>query len=721
MLDPEEAERLHRLATGLLGDGIPWEAEFRLAGDRRDSAGNRRWIRLLAEPARDPSGRIVALQGAVQEITRTKVLEQEGIRLGAQVTRVLEGMSDAFFSFDAEGRFTYLNSAALAILGVETDEALGRPFLEAFPEAAGSELVQRMAEARQTGRFQGFDIWAPRFQRWFRVQIFPSDEGLSIFFNDTSEIRQAMAALEEREARFRLVADLTTDAIWEWDLEADTVWWSEGVRGLFGHDPETLGKAHGVWTEFVHPEDRTRVLEALNQAIQGFTDGYDAEYRLRRADGTWAMVRDRARRLDDGEGAPRRMVGGLSDLTERRELEAQLLRTQRLEGIGTLAGGIAHDLNNVLAPVLLSLELLEEGLPDPEDRALLRTVEGSARRGAALVRQLLTFARGTRGERVEVDLPGVVAEVAALIRDTFPRGIELRVEMEADLPSVIGDPNQLHQAMLNLCVNARDAMPRGGALTLRLSRVEISGDVAARHADVRPGTFLRLSVRDSGEGMDPETLARIFDPFFTTKEPGKGTGLGLSTTLAIVRSHGGFLEVESEPGAGSAFRLLLPSAAQGPPAPATPGRGRLRSPGPSKEGAGRQILVVDDEPALLTVLAQALRHGGYEVVTASGGREGVAKYLQLRGRVDALVTDAMMAGMDGAALIHELRGQNPRLPVLATSGLAPGGALARLVEEAGVRFLQKPFAAGTLLDQLAALLEEPPRGDGPEPVRREEA
>jgi two-component system cell cycle sensor histidine kinase/response regulator CckA len=696
---PPEAQRLADLSRRLLEEGVPWEVDLPLAPRYPDPEGNRRWIRVSAEAMRDPEGEIRGMQGALQEITREKVLEAEREHLSDRIIQTLEGMGDAFFSFDSKGRFNYLNRAALSILGVEAHQVLGRSFLEAFPDAQGSELHHRMGSVAAGGHPDAFETWAARFRRWFRVQLYPSPDGLSVFFTDTTEIHRVMEALEDREARFRLVAEVSADAIWDWDLAGDTVWWSEGVRTLFGHDPEELARGPEGWGERVHPEDRPGLLEAMNQVLQGTEEGYTLEYRFRRADGRWAVVVDRARVVRDADGVPVRMVGGMTDLTEIRELELQFLRVQRMEGIGTLAGGIAHDLNNVLAPIVMSLDLLEESLPEPDDRELLETVRSSARRGAQLVSQLLTFARGAEGERKVVDPLEVLQEVSRIIRDTFPKDLVLSLEAQEGVSPILGDATQLHQAVLNLCVNARDAMPRGGRLDLRVHNVEVDPHFAERRPEVRPGPFVCISVRDTGEGMDAETRARIFDPFFTTKPTGKGTGLGLSTVLAIVRSHGGFVNVYSEAGRGSRFRLYLP-ASTGTPEASGAGARRSRR----KAGQGRRILVVDDEPALVSVLSQALRHAGYQVVTAADGHEGVAQFQQFSGGIDAVVTDSMMPGMDGATMIRELLRVAPGLPVLATSGLHPSGGMDRLVAETGVRFLQKPYTAEQLLDELALLL-----------------
>jgi CheY-like chemotaxis protein len=337
---------------------------------------------------------------------------------------------------------------------------------------------------------------------------------------------------------------------------------------------------------------------------------------------------------------------------------------------------------------------------------MLGTMETCAQRGADIIKQLLTFARGKPGARVPLPAQHLLREMDKIIRETFPRNIQPRLNAPKDLWPVLGDATQIHQALMNLCVNARDAMPDGGTLTLAAENRALDEALTALTPDAKPGVYVCLTVADTGAGIPAENLERIFDPFFTTKEIGKGTGLGLATVLGIVRGHGGFVRVNSRPGAGTTFELYLPAspAAQAAPPP-------RRGPPPPRH-AGELVLVVDDEGPVRSVVQRALQQQGYEVLTAAEGAEALALFSQQRGKVKAVITDMMMPGMDGPALVHSLRRLESRLPILGMTGLA---------ERAGVKGLEsldlavvliKPFAASELLDALhralAPALGQPP-------------
>ncbi|HEU4763646.1 MAG TPA: ATP-binding protein, partial [Gemmatimonadales bacterium] len=410
-------------------------------------------------------------------------------------------------------------------------------------------------------------------------------------------------------------------------------------------------------------------------------------------EGRWTLVRDDA-------GRPTSILAINTDITRRRALEQQFIRAQRLESIGTLAGGIAHDLNNVLAPIIMSIDLLTATAGDPETLETLELIGASARRGAELVRQVLSFARGLDSRRSALDPGRAIHDVVRIVSDTFPRNIRVVERLGTPLRSVDADPTQLHQVILNLCVNARDAMPNGGTLTLAADTVELDAEAAAVVLDARPGAYIRFSVADTGTGIPKELLDRIFEPFFTTKEVGKGTGLGLSTSLAIVQGHGGFVRVDSAPGAGTRFEVYLPAHAE----PASPELTLADAPIP--RGRGERILVVDDEASLREITRRSLEAAGYRVSLAVDGADAVAAYARERGTIAAVITDMMMPVMDGAATIRALRAIDPAVPVMAVSGLASEQAFTpvQIPGEGPTRYLPKPYTTDELLRALDALL-----------------
>jgi len=393
------------------------------------------------------------------------------------------------------------------------------------------------------------------------------------------------------------------------------------------------------------------------------------------------------------------------DFSDQQESQAQQLHLQRLESIGTLASGMAHDLNNVLSPILMSIDILsDEQLTHAHRLHILDGLRRSAQRGATMVRQVLSFARGMEGQRVPVSSELLIHDLAEIIQETFPKGIRFKVEKADALWSVRGDGTQLHQALLNLCVNARDAMTQGGSLVLSADNRVLDESYSAMNPGARPGPYVVVRVTDSGAGIRPEIRDKIFDPFFTTKDPGKGTGLGLSTVLAIVRGHAGFIRVKSEPGKGSSFEVYLPAdgaKVEETAAPSVPA---------AESGGGELILVVDDEEVILDISRKTLERRGYRVLTATEGATAVALYAQHGKDVAVVLTDMMMPVMDGITTLHALRRINPAVKVIAASGLSSNMNPAKM-SDAGVRFfLHKPYRAETLLKTLREAIESEPAG-----------
>jgi two-component system cell cycle sensor histidine kinase/response regulator CckA len=410
--------------------------------------------------------------------------------------------------------------------------------------------------------------------------------------------------------------------------------------------------------------------------------------------------------LRDAAGEPKYFISVIADISERKKLEEQFLRAQRLESIGTLAGGIAHDLNNLLTPVLMGVGLLKLSPVDEGTGRVLDTIERSARRGTELLKQVLSFARGVAGERVPINPALVIREIEAIVRNTFPRNLTFEIRIGKDLWTVTGDPTQLNQVLLNLSVNARDAMPDGGLLSINARNTEVDAPTAARQQAVSPGRYVLIEVSDTGCGISRENLNRIFDPFFTTKESGKGTGLGLSTTLGIVRSHGGFLSVQSEPGQGSTFSIFLPAQKEVGPV-ATPAEEVRELP----RGRGETVLVVDDEPTVIGITRHTLETFGYRVLTASDGAQAVAQYAAHRRDIAVVLTDLMMPVMDGVALASALKRIDPDVQVIGASGLDSPNGTSRPPIPGVDRFLSKPYAPDALLRAISKALAEriPPK------------
>jgi PAS domain S-box-containing protein len=387
------------------------------------------------------------------------------------------------------------------------------------------------------------------------------------------------------------------------------------------------------------------------------------------------------------------------DISERRALEKQRLRAQRLESLGALAGGVAHDLNNMLTPVFLLLDDLSDPKQQPTPD-LVASVRVSVKRGASMLRQLLTFGRGIEGDRKPIAIAELCADLGRIINSTFPKSINLELVVPADVGDVIGDATQLHQVLLNLCVNARDAMPDGGVLRIQAAPLQIDTSNLAQWPSAQPGSHVLLEVRDSGPGIAPEIIDRIFEPFFTTKTPDKGTGLGLSTSLGIVRGHGGSITVESILGRGTAFRIALPAVASRRPSQGS-------QPGFDFKGDSRTVLVVEDEPLVLRTLLALLLQVGLKVVTAADGAAGLAVFAEHRQQVALVLTDISMAGTDGLEMIRQLRQIAPMVPVLVMSGRIDDKQRQRMSELRLQHVINKPFTRSELLEAIRRALAQP--------------
>jgi two-component system, cell cycle sensor histidine kinase and response regulator CckA len=418
----------------------------------------------------------------------------------------------------------------------------------------------------------------------------------------------------------------------------------------------------------------------------------------RHKDGTLYTESETITPVLDEQGQIGHFIAIKEDITERKRLDLHLLRSQRLESVGRLASGIAHDLNNILAPMLMAPSMLRDVIQDPGVRDTLDMIEANAQRGADIIKQLLIFGRGTEGQRVPIQLRLLVKDMATIIAGTFPKNILARQATPGDLWLVSGDPTQLHQILLNLCINARDAMPEGGTLTIELENLELDEASARLVPGARLGRYVRMTVTDTGTGIAPEHLDRIYEPFFTTKEPGKGTGLGLSTVLGIVRSHGGCIQVQSQIGRGTQFQVSLPATVAAEAKPANQANQSL------PQGRGELVLVVDDEESVRQVLRQVLERNGYRAIEAANGAEGMTQYVAHQHDVRVVVTDLAMPTMDGTALIRALRRLNPRVRVIAVSGHQSKVKLSNDLGVPEAARLSKPFGGVVLLEALKRVL-----------------
>ena len=508
--------------------------------------------------------------------------------------------------------------------------------------------------------------------------------------NDITERKRAEEQLREQAT----LLDNAQDAILVRDLEDRVLFWNKSAERIYGWSAhEVIGSNVNV---MIHKNSLAQYEEAKRAVLS--RGKWEGELRQLTKDGKEIIVESRWTLVRDDRGEPKSVLVINTDVTDKRKIEAQFLRAQRMESIGTLASGLAHDFNNLLSPIMMSVQLLQTRITDEDGQRLLAMLQVSAERGAGLVKQVLSFARGVEGERITLQPRHLIKEIVKILKDTLPKSIEVEFESTEDLSLVAGDATQLHQVLMNFFVNARDAMPAGGKLTIKAENIHIDESYARMNLEAKPGRFVVINISDSGMGISPNVINRIFEPFFTTKERGKGTGLGLSTALGIVKGHGGFINVYSEPGRGTQFKIYLPAAE-------TPFTIQADTSASLPVGRGELILVVDDEIAIREITKGTLEAYGYRALTAADGTEAVALYAQHRDEIAVVLTDMMMPYMDGQSTIRALQKLNPRVRIIVSSGLADNVRVAQ-GNGAVKKFLPKPYTAERLLTSLHEVLSE---------------
>ena len=544
------------------------------------------------------------------------------------------------------------------------------------------------------------------FSLYARVSHFFDQEEIVLLDEVTNDISFALEAIEtekrrneaeealrKSEEQFRLISENAADLIAVLDLEGRRVYNSPSYRNILG-DPNELRDTDSF--QEIHPYDRDKIRAIFQETVRTGI-GQRAEYRFMKKDGTIFHIESQGSVIRDKDGNITNVVVVSRDVTEKKLIEQQFMRMQRMQSIGTLAGGVAHDLNNVLAPILLSVEILKKSISDERSQKMLQTLETSARRGSDIVGQILAFARGVEGERTLLQLRHIIEDTISIIKETFPKSISIRQEIPENIWPIFSDATQLNQMMMNLCVNARDAMPHGGTIRIVAENKIIDEQYAQMHIEAKPGNYLMISIEDTGTGMPPDVVNRIFEPFFTTKERGRGTGLGLSTVHTIVKNHNGFINVYSEVGKGTAFRVYLP-AEMGETSTLKSQEQELLA------GNGELILVVDDEASICAITKQTLETFGYRVATASDGTEALAIYASQGKDIALVLTDVMMPVMDGPRTIRALQKLNPAVKIIVSSGFGANGTSQENDKYAADVFLSKPYNAETLLKTVHSVL-----------------
>jgi PAS domain S-box-containing protein len=500
---------------------------------------------------------------------------------------------------------------------------------------------------------------------------------------------------EERIRKQAALLDKARDAIIAYDMDGHVIYWNKSAERLTGWSKEEmLGKRAN---DYLFDDEQREKLPSCWKAVKE-TDEWKGELHQQTKDGEEIIVESRWTLVREADGTPESVLVINTDITERKQLESQFLRSQRMESIGRLVSGIAHDLGNLLVPISLGVKVLQQRFSDDEKAIrTLSMIQNSAERGSDMVEQVLAFARGVEGERVMLQPETVIDDVRNITGETFPEEIDVDVEVDDDLEQVMGDATQVQQVLMNLCVNARDAMPDGGTLTIRAENTTLEEEDARKNIDAEPGEYVCLAVADTGVGMPDEVVDKIFEPFYTTKPEGEGTGLGLSTAYSIIKGHDGFIDVSSTKGEGTTFRIFLPVATD------EETTDDERPTTVMQNGEGTRVFLVDDEPNILSATRDALEQSGFQVDTAPNGQEALDQLKARQFDVDVLITDIVMPNLDGVSLIKEVHAARPDVPIIAASGLADSRTDDALDAGADV-FLSKPFTDEKLRAALQQVL-----------------
>ncbi len=701
VLYPDEtSDRLARDLDRILA-GEDFVGEW--LGRRKD--GRQVWVEIRTSAVRDGAGRPVGFLGVAKDITERKQSRAELARNQAQLELITDTAPAYIVQCDVHSRFIFVNKAYAARFGLTPEEVVGKQVWEIVGRKGYASLESPIARVLAGKRVEfemeiPYETIGPHYIQCAYAPQFGADGAVVGFvgvITDIGERKRAEASLRESDARLELARGAAGLTIWEWEPDTGLTTYTPEFCALYGLPPGSPPLTYESWRERVHPDDCDRVIEDLEAALAG-SRPYDTEYRVVWADGSIRWIAARGRMLLRVEGRPARMIGVNFDVTRRREAELQLRQLDRLETVARLAGGVAHEANNQMTVVsgAAAFILRREDLPDAvRDDAV--HIQQAAERTATITQQLLAFSRRQVLQSRVLDLNAAIRGFEAIMRRTVGEDIRLGVILQQDVGRVRIDEGQLQQVLLNLTLNARDAMPEGGHLTLETKEATLEGAGEADGVRIRAGSYVELSVRDTGVGMDDRTLAHIFEPFFTTKGVGRGTGLGLSTVYGIVKQSNGYVFAESAAGQGTTLRILLPVATEQPSA-----AHRERADG--GRGSGETVLIVDDEPVVRAMMRRSLRDAGYNVLEAESGQVALERAGGHGGQIHALVSDLAMPGMRGRELARTLTQLRPDLRVLFVSGFA-GDEVERLgLLEAGRPFLSKPFSPELLVDRVRQLL-----------------
>jgi PAS domain S-box-containing protein len=645
---------------------------------------------------------LVTFLGVSRDITGRKRAEEELSKSEEKYRQVVENASEIILVHQ-DGFVKYANPSTTRITGYSEDDLANTFFLDLIHPEDRELLVKHHLKRMQAEvipykyEFRFFNKAGDI--RWMDVDavVITWDEkpATLAFLTDITERRQAELALKESEAKYRTLFEESLDGVFISTPDGKFLDINPAGVELFGYSSkEELMKIDIASDLYMDPSQREKVKRILD--THGFVKDYELHYRKK--DGKIITVVETVNAVRDDSGNVVAYRGLQRDVTEQRKLQHQLLQAQKMESVGTLAGGIAHDFNNLLAGILGYASFMKSKMKqDDPFFAYADTIEKSSMRAAELTSQLLAFARGGKYDNKPIILNKVVEETLTIVERTLDKSVEVEAKFDTQLPTVEADSGQLQQVLMNLCVNARDAMPGGGKMIIETGVGEISEAYAEIHIGAKAGKYVILSVSDTGSGMDEQTKKRMFEPFYTTKEEGKGTGLGLSMVYGVVKNHGGHIDVYSEPGQGSIFKIYLPISGK----PVTEKLPETEAP----RGGHETVLVVDDEESFRSFTKDILQSHGYRVLLAVDGEDGVDIYQARKGNIDLVILDMVMPKMGGHETFLKMREDNPDVKVLLSTGYSRDGKAQEIIDSGIREFIQKPYKAEKLLSKVRSLLD----------------
>ncbi|MBN3896914.1 MAG: PAS domain S-box protein [Nostoc sp. NOS(2021)] len=693
---PDDRDRATQSIEQLLSGSQSISAEYRIL--RPD--GSVRWIWNRGFAVYDHQGKVNYYGGIAEDITERKLSEESLKESEARLSLALEAGQMGIWDRNLIANTSIWSPNMGPLYGLPSNTLC--PTVEDYlnlvhpedRESVAASIPRMIEEGRATTDYRV--VWPDGSLHWLncKAQVYYNEIGQMIRMIGTNRDVTERKLAEQKISEQAALLDIATDAILVRDFQSQILFWNKGAERMYGWlSTEVIGK---YLQEILYLAGTQQQLEvALKSVIE--SGSWQGELCKVTKSGQKIVVESRWTLMRDPAGEPKSILTVDTDITEKKQLQEQFYRTQRLESLGTLAGGIAHDLNNILTPILAAAQLVQGEFLQDEERSgqLLALVETNAKRGAALVKQVLSFARGFKGERTIIQIKYLISEIIQIAKQTFPKSIEFYTVVPEDIWAITGDTTQLHQVLMNLVVNARDALPDGGNIKISAENKLIDETYTRMNIDAKVGHSIVITVADNGIGIPPEILDRIFEPFFTTKAVNKGTGLGLSTVLGIIRSHDGFIKVSSNVGKGSKFDLFLPAVE------ATqlfriedldmlPGQGEL-------------ILVVDDEAQIREIATIILENHNYKILAASNGIEAIALYAQYKHQINAVLMDIMMPEMDGITAIRTLQKMNTQVQIIACSGLNSMEVFAQAAHANVQAVLSKPYTARELLKSLHQL------------------